>query len=216
MMKKILIAIVAMFLLIPSVNAANICNNSKYNDLKQKAGRVNAEWSLKFEDEETDDYYFEIQLSNVDSNLMVKFEGVYYQPVDGNITLDAKLTGGTTYDILFYGGYGHVCVEQFIYDKKVKVPVYNKYYKMKECEKYKEFPLCDKWYSGSIANEEDFYGQLDEYKSKIEKGEIVVDEEKNNDSILPIVIAIGAVVLTGAVIFVITNNKKKKRKAKKK
>ena len=215
MIKKILITVLVMFLIIPSVSAANICNNSKYNDLKLKAGKVKAEWSLKFEDEETDDYYFEIQLSNVDSNLMVKSEGVYYKPENGSITLNAKLTGGETYDILFYGGYGHVCVEQFIYSKKVKVPFYNKYYKMKECEEYKEFPLCDKWYSGQIANDEDFYGQLDEYKSKIENGEIVVDKEESNDSILPVVIAIGAVVLVGVVIFVI-NNKKKSRKAKKK
>ncbi len=214
MKKRLLLVAILMMLFIPTVNASNICTQKKFNELKQKASKVKVEWKLKFEDEDTDDYYFEISISNVDKDLVVKANGIYYEPDEGNIVLDSKLTGGNTYDIQFYGGFDHVCVEQYIFTKKIKVPLYNKYYKMKECETYKEFPLCDQWYNGVIINEEDFYAQLEEYKSKIENGEIVIEKEKDDNTLIIVAVLAVVVVAIAAGYFFATNKKTKNNEKK--
>ena len=207
--KCIFIILLLLFISFPKVNASNICTQSKYNDLRTKAASIKAEWELV---SENDEYYFIVTLSNVDKDLMIKFNQTYYEPENGTIRLDARLSGGETYNLQFYGGYNHSCVEEYIYTKKMSIPKYNKFSKMKECETYKDWELCDEWYSGVILDEEDFYYKLEQYKNKIASGEIKI-EEKN--VINPIVVCVAIVIVLGVAGY-IGYVAKKKNKPKKK
>ena len=198
---------------IPNVYASNICTRTKFNDLKSKAIKIKAEWELRFD--ENDNYYFEVTLSNVDKDLMIKFNQVYYEPLDGKIKLNDKLEGGNTYNLQFYGGYQHSCVEQYIYTKKLAIPKYNKYSKMKECETYKEWELCDKWYSGLIIDENDFYYKLAEYKRKISSGEIVIKKDNKINPICISIVVLFVIIIGGFVCFSINKKSKKNKKTKK-
>lgn len=198
-----------LFFVLPfSVNAANLCTESKYNALKQKASKVEANWNLKFD--EKNNAYFEVSFNNVDDDLLLLYNNVYYEPSNSKIELVTLLEGGNTYEFNFYGGYDNPCVEEYLYTKKLEIPKYNKFSEMKECSEYTEWDLCDKWYSGYIESEEDFYNKLEEYKEKIKTGEIVLGKKgKNNYALYTLIFGFTLIVLICAYKFI---KKKKKNK----
>lgn len=194
-----------------NVNAANICTSSKYDDLKKKTASIEAKWDLKFDD--SNNSYFEITFDNVDDDVMLLFMGAYYEPKNNKIQLDNMFEGGTTYQFKFYAGYDNPCVEEYLYTKSLKVPVYNKYSEMDECKENSEWELCDKWYDGYIQDEEDFRNKLDEYLHSDEKKEVIINQ-KNNETKKKIIIFSSIVLII--VILIICFTKKKKNKNRKK
>ena len=173
---------VLLLLLIPlNVHAANICNASRHNALKVKAHKVDLSYELKFD--EAHNPYFEITVMNMTDELLLKFDGTTYKATEtGMFVIDDKLEGGNTYKFNFYGGYGNVCVEQFIYSKSLKLPKYNIYSEREECIEYEDFPLCNKWYSKEIGSDNDFLLALETYKDSLEENK-PIDLDSDNRTI---------------------------------
>lgn len=210
--KKIYIILLFIFtiMFIPQVNAVDICNETRYNDLKRKASKAKIEWEFKKDKDNT--HYFLVTIDNVDEDLIVINNNLVYEPKNGKITLFDYFSGGKTYQIKFYGGYETTCVEEFLLNKNVKIPKYNVYSEMDECKDNKDFPLCDEWYEKEIKDEEDFYKQLKEYLKtgkKTEKG-------KNNDNSLRPIIIVVVIILVVLILIVLNNKKKQKNNNKRK
>ena len=208
-MKKVFILFIFVLLIIcntDSVFAANLCTKEKYNDLKEKASNVEIEWELKYD--ENDNFYFKVNANNVDDDLILFFDNLYYEPKDGNIEVLTFLEGGNTYQFKFYGGYNHPCVEEYIYTRNLTIPKYNKYSELEVCSEYSEWELCDKWYSGEIKDTEDFYNKLEEYKKKLASGEIVIEKDNNK---LYYSFGIIIIIIIIAILFLLFYKKKKKR-----
>ncbi len=204
--KYILFIFILLFICgIDSVFAANLCTKEKYNDLKEKAAEIEIKWELKYDDE--NNFYFETVVSNIDENLILFFGGIYYEPENGSIEVLTPLEGGNTYQFKFYGGYNHPCVEEYVYTKNLTIPKYNKYSELEACSEYSEWDLCDKWYSGEIENINDFYNKLEEYKQKINAGEIVLERENNNLYYIFTLI----IIIIFVISFLIMYKRKKKR-----
>lgn len=179
-MKKNKVLIIAIFLLIfcftTKVDA--LCSTKRYNNLKMIAYKAEPSYELKFDSNHR--HYFEVTVNNVDKDILVNYNGAMYEPVDGVVKIGSKLSGGTSYEIKLYGGYNTHCIEEYLYTKKITIPKYNPYSEKDECIEYEEFPLCNKWYSGSIANEEEFMNQLNAYIISLrtdEKEEVPVKEK---------------------------------------
>lgn len=209
----LLFVIMSVFLINPLKIDAAICTKSIYAELKEKAADIKMEWKLKFD--EKDNHYFEVKASNVDKDLMLIFGGNVYEPIDGNITISIPLEGGKNYQFKFYGAYYHPCVEEYVYTKNLDIPKYNIYSKLDECKKYSDWELCDEWYQGEIEDTEDFYEKLEEYKKKIESGEIVPKSKKEEKKITLIILIV--IILISIISFllykVITKKRKKGNKA---
>lgn len=124
MKSKKLLSFLIMFLILfnlGKVEAANICTEKKYNDLKQKAANIEMKWELKFD--KSNNHYFEVSASNVDKDLMLIMSNVVYEPDEnGSIIVSLPLEGGNTYQFKYYGAYYHPCVEEYIYTKNLKFP----------------------------------------------------------------------------------------------
>lgn len=210
-MRKIYILILfalSIFLIYPNhVNAA-LCTKTVYNKLKEKIDDIELKWNLKFD--EKDNHYFEVDISNVDKDLMLKFAGNIYEPKDKKIKVSVPLEGGKIYDFKFYGGYDNPCVEEYVGTKNLKIPKYNIYSKYNECKKYSEWELCDEWYQGEIKDNNDFHTQLEEYKKKIESGEITLKSKQ--DSNLSVIVTLLFLVIVGITCFAFYKKSVKKNK----
>ena len=171
MKKNKIILVISILLFICSmkiVNAANICNSTKYNRYKAKAYEIKISYELKFD--KNNSAYFELQADNVSSDLIIIYDGNEYFPDRNNhIDFINAFEDGKTYEIKIYGGRDTPCVEEYLYTKRVDLPKYNKYSERDECIEYEEFPLCNRWYKGEIESDEFFENQLEEYKKSLEK-----------------------------------------------
>lgn len=211
--KRIIFIIFLLMLSITKVNAADLCTSAKYSNLKKKAASIKAEWELNFD--ESHKAYFTIKLTNVDKDVLLKYNETTYEPVDGEIILNNMFDGGNNYQLKLYGGYETSCVEEYLYTKNLKVPSYNYYSEYEKCKENPEFMLCDMYYDGVIENDTEFYGKLNEYL-KSDEYEKVVNERNNKKYITYIAIVAGIIVIAGGTYFVI-NKKKilgKRKKAK--
>lgn len=212
-MKKFLVFylfLLLLFLIPNTAYGANLCTVSKYDELKERASIIEMKWELKFD--ENNIYYFEVSAENVDKDLILKFGQVIYEPKNGKILVNSLLEGGRTYQFKFYGGYAHSCVEEYVYTKVLEIPKYNKYSEFEICKGHEKWAICDKWYSGSFSDEEDFYLRFEEYKKKVESGEIVVEDEKGSRNYLILIFVV--VIFVFMFFFMIC--KKKKRSIEKK
>jgi len=200
--------IISVFVIKPEKIDAAICTKSIYAELKEKASNIKADWELKFDEKEN--HYFVVNLSNIDKDLMLIFAGNVYEPKDGKINMTIPLEGGKNYEFKFYGAYYHPCVEEYVYTKNLKIPKYNTYSKLDECKKYSDWELCDEWYQGEIEDYDDFYLKLEEYKKKIESGEIVPKSKKEEKKItLIILIVIILISIISFVLYKVIDKKKK-------
>lgn len=171
---------ITLFLSIPNVEASHLCTGSKTNALKVKAYQTQITQVQKFDENHIS--YWEITIYNVDKDLLVKHNGAIYEPdKNGAIVIESKFNGGVNYEFNFYGGYDTDCVEEFVYQKTIRLPVYNYYSEREECIEYEEFPLCNKWYKGVIGGEEDFLQQLEAYKESLKPKEEPKKEEDNRN-----------------------------------
>lgn len=183
MKNKIMIIIILFVLVIlpVSVNASGFCTSKKYSNLKSKSYKTNFSYELKFD--ENHNYYFEARATNVSEDILIKFNGITYEPKQDNdtINIESRLEGGMTYEFNLYAGYDTDCNEEFLYTKKLRIPKYNVYSEKDECIEYEEFELCNKWYQGVINSDDDFNEQLQRYidSLKKEEPEIEVKEEKS-------------------------------------
>ena len=183
--KVFVFLLLSIFIFIQSilkVDAANICTQTIYNELKRDAYKVSLSWELKFD--EKNNGYFEVTVSNMNSNILLVFAGMTYEIEEQNETfkINSPLLGGKTYEFEFYGGYNSPCTEEYIYTKYLTLPNYNSYSELEECIEYEEFPLCNKWYDGVIESKEYFYSKLEEYIESLkseDNPEKPKTEEKN-------------------------------------
>ena len=173
-MKKNLLLIVTTFIVVFGfvTNVDAYCTSKRHSDLQTIAFKSVVSYELKFD--ENHNHYFQLKVSNVNKDILVVFNGTTYEPVDGVVNIQTRLSGGKTYEVYLMGGYETQCIEEYLYTKKITVPTYNVYSERDECIEYEEFPLCNKWYSGYIVNEDDFLNQLNEYIISLNK------EEKEN------------------------------------
>lgn len=221
-MKKLLFAIVLFLMFIPSVNAANICTATKYNNLKAKAFNVNLSYELKFDANHK--AYFEVTVMNMTEDLILVFNNVTYEVKDNNpFLIQTRLEGGNSYNFNFYGGYNGPCVEEFIYTKTVRLPVYNVYSEREECIEYEEFPLCNKWYQKEIVSDNAFLDALELYKESLNKKDPVdLDEDNRNifqkifdfymDSLLLQIVSV--VLIIGIIYVVVKKSIDRKKRVK--
>lgn len=177
----ILFILSCLFFSVIDVEAANICSANKYNALKKEAYKVAFAWDLKFD--ENNESYFEITVSNMSDQILLKFNDIIYdgEEIDDTFVIETRVEGGKTYKFNFYGGYSHPCVEEYVYTKSLSVPKYNKFSEYKECIEYEEFPLCNKWYEGFIRDEADFYDRLETYKKSLLTEEVVEQPEREKN-----------------------------------
>lgn len=215
--KNIIFLIFLLMLSFTKVNAADLCTSSKYSNLKKKAASIKAEWKLNFDDAHK--AYFTLKLTNVDDDLLLKYNDNMYKPKNGEITLNNMFDGGNTYALKIYGGYETSCVEEYVYTKNVKIPKYNYYSESDKCKENPEFKLCDKFYDGTIENDTEFQEKLNEYLNSDEHKKVVKD--KNNNKIITyIAVGAGVVVIAGGAYFMLIKkkniNKGKKVKNEKK
>lgn len=196
------------FFLFPKAYAANICTENKYDELKRKASTIQVEWELKFD--EKNNNYFEVEVSGVDKDLILIYNDIIYEPANGYIKIFSQLQGGNTYQFKFYGGYDNPCAEEYVYTKTLQIPKYNKYSELDVCKEYSKWELCDKWYSSPIADEEEFYQKLEEYKEKIKSGEIVIEDDNKNTNLIITVGIVSLILVCIAGVYYFKFYKKKK------
>ena len=164
--------IVFLFCFIPKVDAV-LCTRGEYSNLKSLAFEAEASYELKFDKD--NNHYYQITIKNVNKDIMVKFNGTFYEPENGTITISDRIVGGADYDINLYGGYNTECVEEFLYGTTIQIPKYNVYSEKDECIEYEEFYMCNKWYQGEIRSDAHFDEELNKYIQSLEKKE---SEEK--------------------------------------
>ena len=220
--KVIILMITFLIVFLPSkVNASNICNTTKYDNLKKEAYQIQFNYELKFD--KGHNPYFELTAYNVSPDIIIIFDGNEYVGDKNNqIKFLNAFESGKKYEMKMYGGTDTSCAEQYIYKKTVEFPKYNSYSERDECIEYEEFPLCNKWYKGEITDDNYFEEKLEEYKKSLEKGEEkkeVIKEKSIIDQIIDfylnnLIITVPLTILFVLVIIVIIIRKiirKKKR-----
>ncbi len=203
--KSIIFLVFLLMLSFTKVNAADLCTSTKHSNLKKKAASIKVEWELNFD--EAHKAYFTVKLTDMDDDLLLKYNETFYKPQNGEITLNNMLDGGTTYGFKIYGGYDTSCVEEYVFTKNVKIPKYNYYSETKECKENPEFKLCDKFYDGTIENDTVFQQKLNEYL-KSDEYEKVVKDKNNKKVITYVIIGTGLAVVVGGAYFVFIKKKK--------
>ena len=179
--KKIFLFVIfsILFIFCLTIKVDALCTSKKFNDLKMTAYKSTVNYDLKFDEDHK--YYFILTVSNVDKNILVQYNGRFYEPKNGVVEIDNKVFGGQTYEIFLYGGYNTACVEDYLYTKRITVPKYNIYSERDECIEYEEFNLCNKWYAGNIIDDEDFENQLDVYIKTLKKKNSKPIEKQNKN-----------------------------------
>ena len=174
--EKIIISIIAFIsVFLIGIKVEALCTSKKFSNLKMTAYKTEVSYELKFDNNHN--AYFELTVNNVDSSLLVKFNGQLYKPENGTVKIPSRVSGGITYEIKLYGGYDTGCKEEYLYTKKITLPKYNKYSEREECIEYEEFVMCNKWYAKEIVNDEAFEEALNEYKNSL----IVIEPEKEEE-----------------------------------
>ncbi|MBR1385552.1 MAG: hypothetical protein IJ568_01840 [Bacilli bacterium] len=197
-MKKILIYILLLLVILPlTVHAEQLCIKKVYEELAAKVNEVEIKMTEK-------DDQIEVEVTNVDKDLMIYYNGNTYEPIDGKVTIIMDKTTNN-YDLKFYGGYDHACVEEYIATKRL----YNKYSEKDECNGNEEWELCQKEYDGYIKDDEEFEEKLNEYLKSDEKKEI--ESEKKNNKQKFILITLLVIIIFGICGYKINNNKKNKK-----
>ncbi len=219
-----------LFLLLPlSVKALPICNSSQYNVLKAESYNLKITYDLIVDSKTEYPYYFELTFSNLTENIKISFNNRIYmygqnKENPSTIKIDGNFSGGEKYAFQVYGSYTTGCIDEYIAEKNISLPVYNGYSVREECIGYEQFPLCKKWYSGDIKDEESFLTKLEEYKKSLEKEEDE-EKEKTTESIfdklidfyidnLVYTLSITILIVGGIIAIVIINSIKRKKRVK--
>ena len=218
MLKFLIFVFCFLFLLFPKeVLGANLCTERKYKVLQDRAESIELNWELKFD--QNDNHYFIVTASNIHEDLIFILDNVNYEPKDGKVEFYKYFNGNENYLFKVYGGYDHPCVEEYVATKSLKIPNYNKYHKSEVCQgDASKWEICDEWYSVSFDTYDDFYKAFEEYKTKVENGEIVIKEKSSYSFVIIVIIIIlilGFLFVGRKRIFKIVkklkNNKKRKK-----
>jgi len=175
-MKKNLLLILLLLFFVPTIANAELCTSSVQNRIKQGAYNVNFTYELVVDREYGSGYYFYVTATNLTKDLKVKYAGVeYYYNSDekkpSEVKINVPLSGGLTYEFLMFGTSENGCVDEYIYSKKVTLPIYNIYSIHEACIGHEEVSICKKWYNGKIEDEEDFLFKLEQLTKSNDKGE---------------------------------------------
>ena len=197
---KCLIVLLSIFMFVPNVYARQLCTKTVYDELKEKVNDVKITTTKEEKDGKK---YTLIEASNVDENLMIYHNGNIYEPEDGMITFKID-SASDDYDLKFYGGYDHPCVEEYVATKRI----FNKYSEKDECDGNEEWELCKEEYDGYIKNDEEFKEKLDEYLNSDEKKEI--ESEKKSSKTRKVILIGGAIVIIVGGVYIYKNSNKKK------
>ena len=199
-MKKVkyIIVLLITIIIMPKVNAEGLCTKNVYEKLQEKVEKV--EIKMENIDDST-----KVEINNVDSDLIIYNNGMIYEPVDGKVSFTISKESND-YDIKFYGGYDHACVEEYIATKRL----YNKYSEKEECKGNEEWELCDEKYEGYIKDDKEFEEKLDEYLKSDEKKEIEQEKEQSKNRTVFIIIGMVVLLIGGIYLIKVKNNKNKK------
>lgn len=196
------------------VDAIPLCSTKIFNELKTKAYNVKFNYELKQNEE--GDYYFSVSIANLTEELEVRYNGqtYSYSKDDPIIEMIPNFTGNKTYEFDIYVTYGHTCVGEKAYTKRLTLPKYNPFSELDECIEYEEFPLCSKWYKGNIPDYNYFTQKLNEYIDGLNKEDPGVPKDNRNifqkliDLYMDhLIISIPlTVVVVGAIAFLVVRN----------
>lgn len=98
----------------------------------------------------------------------------------------------------FYASTTSVCAGEKIGTNSIRLPRYNPYYGHAVCEGInpKDFELCSKWYPTKMS-EATFVYKVNQYKAELEKAKKPVVEEKEETTLIDILIGIYPYILIG-------------------
>ena len=72
----------------------DLCTEKKYDILHDKASSVKLDWELKFD--EDNNHYFEVTAYDISEDLIFKYGGITYEPIDGRIKFYNFFNGNNT------------------------------------------------------------------------------------------------------------------------
>lgn len=213
----IIVLIILLFKI--DVNAAS-CTSTEKSNLKQLARQIEIVPVLNAEENEWNEYYYEINILNWNKDFYIidSLGNKFYK----NDNTDEEVYGlyqpGTVGTFNVYARRGTTCAFEHLATFRVSFPNYNHYYKSPLCEGIEDFYLCQRNYGGKIESYEWFEKKVNEYKQSLRNEEPEEEEltllEKIQKYITenPIVILV-VVVVFGLIIVIFVkkaqNNKKR-------
>lgn len=109
---RIFVFILLFLMIVPNCYAV-LCTRGLYDELVEKSKKIEATHSND-----------QIVIKNVDKDIMVKYNGTFYEPVNGEITIEEK---NEVESIGLYAGYDTDCVEELLNTIPVKENKNNNY-----------------------------------------------------------------------------------------
>jgi hypothetical protein len=149
------------------VNAVGICSARDLNKLRSEALKIKVSYKTVKNSEGITKY--NITISNLSTNLVIKYNGIAYSgtPNNTSVTIPGLFEPKGTYSFEIQSGDLQICGHAYLSTKKITLPYYNKYSEADECVEYEEAPVCQIHYEGEIKNYNDFLTQLDSYIKSI-------------------------------------------------
>ena len=181
----LLILVLGIFMMPRDVEATPICLKSTKSKYELSARKAKFTYSLVRD--EYGEAYYKINVTNLDSSLVVKDSSHVYSSTDGSaIQLMGRFEPENEYTFKIFTADGlYECGNAYLVSKTISLPYYNSYSERSECVEYEEFPLCGVHYKGVIESNEDFDNQLKEWL-KLNQNE--VEEYKDERNLIQIFI----------------------------
>ncbi len=161
--KKIfLLTLLLIVIIIPQNVYAQKCNESQTKEFENMVKNIKIEYVHDKGNK------FKIKMANIPKEiLIVDNNGTNFTYKSNNVSVNDGYIGGETYQFKFLPVY-YNCELDIEYTKTVKIGKYNQFSEKEECKKYKDFKYCQTSLNTSIT-EDEFYQELDKYKSKVNK-----------------------------------------------
>ena len=222
-MKKVkYLLLVILMLLTINVKAANSCESSELQRLKELAKKVVFDYDYKVNG---DDVEFTINATNLNKELKVLIIENYYAGKYREFKGDETGTlggfkSGERVVITIKGYVPNDCSGVTVLTKTVKLPYYNWFYSENRCRGHEDFKYCKRLIDNDIS-EEVFEREYDKHLDSIvekyekEKAEEQKAEESKEEENKDIFIIIGVGLLIAAIISMLIAIIVKKRKKNK-
>lgn len=197
MRNKILIVILAFFMMVPSTKAL-MCGN----EVKVKYSEMAKNISVNYEYVESEnDVIFNIKFSNIPEKFIIyDIEHEINYMYQGSELTIPNVNKNSSYK---YGVYidNISCKYELLYTHYITIPPYNYYYKDEVCNGIEDYKLCNKWLNITISYDE-WKSKVIEYKNSlnVELEEIQESEKTIFEKIIDFYIEYYLVILLGVII----------------
>lgn len=214
-MKRIKCLLLVLLLIVAiNVKAASNCDSKELVRLKDLAKKVEFDYTYKLENNKA---LFSINAVNLNKELKVLvienyYEGKYKEFKD-SATHTATLNNfedGSKVSVTIKAFVPNWCSGETLLTKIVKIPYYNYSYDEEKCKGHEDFKYCKLLIDKKISQEE-FDQQLEIYLKNKKTGEKNIDNEKNDDMTLYLIIA-GVVLIIVLTTFVVMSVVKRRKK----